>query len=59
MYSDTGELIREIKRLREELDQMREIVNLLLNVVMEESDEDEFEPSVLQDDSEKKFNLYT
>ncbi|HDP96625.1 MAG TPA: hypothetical protein ENN25_02905 [Euryarchaeota archaeon] len=58
MYSDAEEMVREIKKLREELNQMREIVNMLLNVVMEESEEDEFEQALLQDDSAKRFNLY-
>ena len=58
MYSDAEEMVREIKKLREELNQMREIVNMLLNVVMEESEEEEFEQALLQDDSAKRFNLY-
>lgn len=58
MYSDAEEMVKEIKKLREELNQMREIVNMLLNVVMEESEEEEFEQALLQDDSVKRFNLY-
>jgi len=59
MSSDNSELLDEIKRLREELNQMREIVNMLLNVVMEESEEDEeFEPVYFNDDPSKRFNLY-
>lgn len=58
MYSDAEEMVREIKKLREELNQMREIVNMLLNVVMEEPEEEEFEQALLQDDSAKRFHLY-
>ncbi|MDH4123087.1 MAG: hypothetical protein OEV21_03270 [Thermoplasmata archaeon] len=60
MTSDNTELLAEIKRLREELNQMREIVNMLLNVVMEESEEeDDYDPVYINDDSTKRFNLYT
>ena len=52
------ELLAEIARLREDLRQLREIVNVLVNVVMEEDleeDESEF-PSYPGNDS--KFNIY-
>jgi len=52
------ELLAEIARLREDLRQLREIVNVLVNVVMEEDleeDEPEF-PSY--PGSDNKFNLY-
>lgn len=58
MSSDNAELLDEIKRLREELNQMREIVNVLLNYVMEESEEDEDYETVVIDDSSKRFGLY-
>lgn len=59
MYSDTHDLIEEIKKLREELNQMREIVNMLLNVVMDESEDEEYESPVFHDESGKRLNLYT
>jgi len=59
MPTDNAELLAEIKRLREELNQMRDIVNMLLSVVMDESEEeDEYEPVFLNDDSRGRFNLY-
>lgn len=59
MLPDNSELLAEIKRLREELNQMREIVNMLLNVVMDESEEEEdYEPVYFNDDSKGRFNLY-
>ena len=39
--ADDGELLAEIERLREDVKQLREIVNLLVNVVMEEDFEEE------------------
>ncbi|MEM2839258.1 MAG: hypothetical protein QW505_04095 [Thermoplasmata archaeon] len=59
MPTDNAELLAEIKRLREELNQMRDIVNMLLSVVMDESEEeDEYEPVFMNDDSRGRFNLY-
>ena len=53
------ELLVEIAHLREDLKQLREIVNVLVNVVMEEDLEDEdaegFSP---YPSSENKFNIY-
>ncbi len=59
MYSDTHDMIEEIKKLREELNQMREIVNMLLNVVMDDSEDEEYETPVFHDEPGKRFNLYT
>lgn len=59
MYSNPSELVEEIRRLREELNQMREIVNMLLNVVMEETEDEEYESAMLDEDTLKRFNLYT
>lgn len=61
MPNDNAELLAEIKRLREELNQMREIVNMLLSVVMDESEEEdeyEYEPVFLNDDPRGRFDLY-
>lgn len=52
------ELLAEIARLREDLRQLREVVNILVNVVMEEEweeDEPEF-PSYPS--SENRFQIY-
>jgi len=52
------ELLAEIARLREDLKQLREIVNVLVNVVMEEDveeDETDFTP---YPGGENKFTLY-
>jgi len=59
MGSDNTELIEEIKRLREELNQMREIVNMLLSVVMDEQEEEEeYGPVFVHDDPGRRLNLY-
>ncbi len=58
MAEDDKALLAEIARLREDLKQLREIVNVLVNVVMEDDLEDEdsgFEQYPSQD---KKFNVY-
>lgn len=59
MPPDNAELLAEIRRLREELNQMRDIVNMLLSVVMDESEEEEeYESVLINDDSRGRFNLY-
>ncbi|MCJ7606609.1 MAG: hypothetical protein MUO94_02020 [Thermoplasmata archaeon] len=53
------EILEELNRLREDVKQLREVVNVLINVVMEEDldDEDEQEyPGFLS--SEKRFGIY-
>jgi hypothetical protein len=52
------EFLAEIARLREDLRQLREVVNILVNVVMEEEwEEDETEfPS--HPSSENRFQMY-
>lgn len=59
MADNEKELLVEIAHLREDLKQLREIVNVLVNVVMEEDLEDEdaegFSP---YPSSENKFNIY-
>jgi len=52
------ELLAEIARLREDLKQLREIVNVLVNVVMEEDVEEEESEFPSYPGNENKFNLY-
>ena len=52
------ELLAEIARLREDLRQLREIVNVLVNVVMEEDVEEEDPEFPSYPSGENKFNLY-
>ncbi len=40
MVPSNEEVLREVQRLRTEIQQLREIVNALFNAVFEESDED-------------------
>ena len=58
MTKDEQELVAEIAKLREDLMELREIVNVLVNVVMEddmEEDEQDFTPF---SGTDNKFNLY-
>lgn len=59
MAEDDKELLAEIARLREDVKQLREIVNVLVNVVMEDDFEDEEPefPSYPGGDN-KGFNIY-
>jgi hypothetical protein len=52
------ELLAEIARLREDLKQLREIVNVLVNVVMEEDLEEEDPEFPSYPSNEHKFNIY-
>jgi hypothetical protein len=52
------ELLAEIARLREDLRQLREIVNVLVNVVMEEDVEEEEPDFPSYPGGENKFTLY-
>jgi hypothetical protein len=52
------ELLTEIARLREDLKQLREIVNVLVNVVMEEDLEDEDPEFPSYPGTDNKFNIY-
>ena len=57
MPKQNDELIGEIKRLRTEVQQLREVVNTLVNMVMEfDEPEDEMEPPMrpMQDN----FSIY-
>jgi len=56
--TDDKDVLEEISRLREDVKQLREIVNVLVNVVIEEDleeDEDEF-PTFGSKDG--RFNLH-
>ena len=56
--AEDKEILGEIDRLREDVKQLREVVNILVNVVMEEDldeDEDEFSTYTPRD---IRFNLY-
>jgi len=58
LTKDEKELVAEIAKLREDLRELREIVNVLVNVVMEddmEEDEQDFTPF---SGTDNKFNLY-
>jgi hypothetical protein len=52
------ELLAEIARLREDVKQLREIVNVLVNVVMEEEWEEEEQEFPSYPGNENKFNIY-
>lgn len=52
------ELLAEIARLREDLRQLREIVNVLVNVVMEEDYEEDDPEFPTYPGPESKFNIY-
>jgi hypothetical protein len=52
------ELLAEIARLREDLRQLREIVNVLVNVVMEEDLEEEEPDFPSYPGTDNKFNIY-
>ena len=55
---DDKELLAEIARLREDVKQLREIVNVLVNVVMEEDWEEEEPEFPSYPSNENKFNIY-
>jgi hypothetical protein len=58
ILAEDKEILDEIDRLREDVRQLREVVNILVNVVMEEDleeDEEEF-PAFPTKDS--RFNMY-
>jgi len=52
------ELLAEIARLREDVRQLREIVNVLVNVVMEEDVEEEEPEFPSYPGNENRFNIY-
>jgi chaperonin cofactor prefoldin len=56
--TEDKDILDEINRLREDVRQLREVVNILVNVVMEDDldeDEDEFSTFAQRDG---RFNLY-
>lgn len=60
MPTDEAALAKEVAKLREELRQMREIVDMLVSVVMEnEEDEEVFEPPFRASGDDRRFNLLT
>ncbi|HLB68260.1 MAG TPA: hypothetical protein VJN63_07335 [Thermoplasmata archaeon] len=54
MPESSEELMQEVRRLRTEIQQLREVVNALFNAVFEDSDE-EWESAPDRDD---QFRLY-
>jgi len=59
LADNESELVAEIARLRDDLKQLREIVNVLVNVVMEDDLEDEeTEGFPGYPSAENKFNVY-
>lgn len=59
MSGSDKEILEELDRLREDVKQLREVVNVLINVVMEEDmdDEDDQEfPGYMS--TEKRFGIY-
>lgn len=59
MAEDNKELLTELARLRDDLKQLQEVVNVLVNVVMEDDldEEEESEWSTIRG-SENRFNMY-
>lgn len=55
--ADDKELLAEIARLREDVKQLREIVNVLVNVVMEEDFEEEEPEFPTYSSGENRFNI--
>jgi len=55
--ADEKELLAEIARLREDVKQLREIVNVLVNVVMEEDFEEEEPEFPTYPTGENRFNI--
>jgi len=55
--ADEKELLAEIARLREDVKQLREIVNVLVSVVMEEDFEEEEPEFPSFQSNENRFNI--
>jgi hypothetical protein len=58
LAQESDELLAEIARLREDVRQLREIVNVLVNVVMEEDLEEEEPEFPSYPGDSKGFNIY-
>lgn len=58
MTEKNKDILDEIDRLREDVRQLREVVNILVNVVMEEDLDEEDEEFSTFVGKEGRFNLY-
>lgn len=58
MADENQELLAELARLREDLKQLREVVNVLVSVVMEEELEEEEPEWRDHTQTEHRFNMY-
>jgi len=58
LAEDNKELLTELARLREDLKQLQEVVNVLVNVVMEEDLEEEESEWTAARGNENRFNIY-
>lgn len=58
MTQSDSELIAEIAKLREDLRQLREVVNVLVNVVMEEELEEEENEFTPFSGNDNRFNIH-
>ena len=58
MAENDKELLAEVARLREDVRQLREIVHVLVNVVMEEDLEEEEPEFPSYQGADSKFNIY-
>jgi hypothetical protein len=58
LAEDDKGLLAEIARLREDVKQLREIVNVLVNVVMDEDMEEEESDFPSYPGNENRFNIY-
>ncbi|UCE92117.1 MAG: hypothetical protein JSV90_03000 [Methanobacteriota archaeon] len=58
MKQKNQEILDEIDRLREDVRQLREVVNILVNVVIEEDLEEEDEEFSTFVGKDGRFNLY-
>jgi hypothetical protein len=58
MAEKNEDILDEIDRLREDVRQLREVVNILVNVVMEEDLDEEDEEFSTFVGKEGRFNLY-
>jgi chaperonin cofactor prefoldin len=56
--ADDKDILDEIDRLREDVKQLREVVNILVNVVLEEALEDEEDEFSTFAGKDGRFNLY-
>lgn len=56
--ADDKDILDEIDRLREDVKQLREVVNILVNVVMEEDLEEEEDEYSTFAGKDGRFNLY-